>query len=108
MTIRIAVRRHDEAVPAAGIVAIADDPSSFRSALICTCRLFSSTTKPGQTRSISSLLGHDSIASLRQGEQDVECPGADGQGLAVLQQAAAFGLQLEASENQHGNSLKAT
>ena len=39
-----------------GMVAIAAGPSSLRSPLTCTCRLFSSTTRPGQTMSSSSAL----------------------------------------------------
>ena len=45
-----AVKRY----PLPGIVAITCGPSSLRSVLTCTTRLFSSTTSPGQTASSSS------------------------------------------------------
>ena len=50
------LHRQFEAIAPPGIVASALGPSSLRNAEICTCRLFSSTTRPGHTRVRSSFL----------------------------------------------------
>ena len=58
--------------PRPGMVATACAPSTLRSVEIWTCRLFSSTTRPGHARSKSSSLVDHAVAVVDQGEQDVE------------------------------------
>ena len=91
-----AVKRY----PRPGIVAIACGPSSLRNAEMCTCRLFSSTTTPGQTSSNSSFLLDRALAPLDQRQQHVEGAGAELRGPAADQQLAPREVQACTAETE--------
>ena len=77
-------------------------PSSLRSVLICTCRLFSSTTRPGHDDVEQLVLRHEALAPLDQRVEHVERPLADPHRVAVRDQLTLVRLQLEAAKSVGG------
>ena len=88
--------RSDSPVP--GIVASALGPRSLRNAEICTCRLFSSTTRPGHTSVRSSFLVTSRARARDQRDEQVESARSQRDRLAVGQQAMLPGLEGKAAE----------
>ena len=77
---------------------MAEGPMSLRSALTCTWRLFSSTTRPGPCDVEQFPLRDQPLAALHQREQHVEGALAERDRPAFLQQPAGVGLDLETAE----------
>lgn len=84
-------------------------PTNLRRVEIWTCKLFSSTTTPGQTWSEKLRFGDQVSRTLRQHPQNVKCPRAERQHLAAGKQLALVRPEDKAGKDQivvHSNWIK--
>ena len=76
----------------------------MRNADTCTCRLFSSTTSPGQTQVEQFVLGNKLAGAFHQYNEHVKCTWTDALQFAVGEQAPFGRLQGETAEAVFGGS----